>query len=121
MVRPFNGVLTMSMLHYEDQMRSAAEFEVPAPAASDRKVKLAETLIEAATEPHFQFAAYEDPYRKKLEQLIRAKIQGKEVVAPPPVEEPQVINLMEALKRSIAKAQGAAASRAPHRRRRRAS
>ena len=49
---------------------------------------------------------YPDLYTRKLQQLIEAKVAGKEIVAAPASEGPQVINLMEALKQSVARVQG---------------
>jgi non-homologous end joining protein Ku len=45
-------------------------------------------------------------HTEKLEQLIEAKVAGQEIVAAPALEGPQVINLMEALKQSVARVQG---------------
>jgi len=44
---------------------------------------------------------YKDEYREGLQQTIDAKIAGQEVVAPPIPEMPQVVNLMDALKKSL--------------------
>jgi len=41
---------------------------------------------------------------EKLAELVQAKVEGKELVSPPPADEPKVINLMDALKKSLAKA-----------------
>lgn len=45
----------------------------------------------------------EDHYRAKVKELIDAKIDGREIVAPEPEERPEVLNLMDALKKSLAK------------------
>jgi DNA end-binding protein Ku len=47
-------------------------------------------------------------YTEKLTKLIEAKVAGQEIVTPPAPEEGQIINLMDALKQSVAKAQGEA-------------
>ena len=49
-------------------------------------------------------ADYKDHYIEELTKLIEAKVSGQEVVSPPKSEEPHVINLMDALKRSVAAA-----------------
>jgi DNA end-binding protein Ku len=54
---------------------------------------------------------YPDLYTRKLQQLIEAKVAGKEIVAAPASEGPQVINLMEALKQSVARVQGTNSNR----------
>jgi len=48
---------------------------------------------------------YPDLYNRKLQQLIEAKVAGKEIVTPPTTEGPQLINLMKALKQSVARVQ----------------
>ena len=49
----------------------------------------------------FDFAQYHDTYTSKLRELIEAKAAGKKIVAPRGQEEPHVINLMDALRRSL--------------------
>ena len=68
-------------------------------------MKLAETLIDASTDNKFNMSRYKDAYTEKLKALIEAKVEGKELVAPPEQEHPQIINLMDALKQSVAKVQ----------------
>jgi DNA end-binding protein Ku len=67
-------------------------------------------LVNAST-GDFNLDKYPDLYTRKLQQLIEAKVAGKEIVAAPASEGPQVINLMEALKQSVARVQGANATR----------
>jgi non-homologous end joining protein Ku len=51
----------------------------------------------------FDFAAYEDPDRERPQELIEAKIEGREIIAPEEEEKPEVVNLMDALKKSISR------------------
>jgi DNA end-binding protein Ku len=44
---------------------------------------------------------YRDSYADKLMELIEAKVEGKEIVAPPEEETANVVNLMEALRKSV--------------------
>jgi len=71
------------------------------PSGSDKKVKLAEQLIEKWGEPDFDFKKYHDTYKEKEKALIEAKAEGRELVVPETEEHPEVINLMDALKKSI--------------------
>jgi DNA end-binding protein Ku len=104
-VRPYHNVFLMSMLRHYDELRDAEAFEVAIPRAADKNVKLAEQFVEGASEDHVESVAEEDPYKAKLRQLIDAKIEGREITAPPEEEEaPEVINLTDALKKSIARA-----------------
>jgi len=66
---------------------------------------LAKTLIEVSTAKKFDFSTYKDVYTQKLAKLIDAKVAGEEIVAPPVHEHAQMINLMDALRASLAQAE----------------
>lgn len=104
LVRPIGSVLAMAMLNYPAEIRSPEEFapEAGQVRLTPKKLELAETLIKTWSDQKFDFSKYQDSYFNRLEHLIDAKIEGKEVVAPPTEEEPQVLNLMDALKKSVA-------------------
>lgn len=106
-VRPLEGRLHMAMLNYDEEIR-LPEDVVEQPkrtAGATKKVKLAQTLIDAWYTDDFDFTKYDDRYRERLQRLIDVKKKGHEVVAPEEKEEePEVVNLMEALKRSVAQA-----------------
>ena len=91
----------MSLLHHESAFRAAANF-APKHKTDAKKMKLAQTLIESSTESHFDPARFEDRYAERLDKLIEAKIKGEEIVAPEEEPEPEVINLMDALRKSVA-------------------
>lgn len=108
LVRPIEGVLVMTMLNYAAEVRTVEDLGT---VGSERKIpartlKLAESLIDSWTDKKFDFAAYEDQYRDRLQELIQAKIAGEEVVEPEETEEAPVINLMDALKKSVAQSRG---------------
>jgi DNA end-binding protein Ku len=109
LVRPLDGVLAMTVLIRKDEVKPASAFkdEIVESEASEAEVSLADTLIQASTLKDFDFARYRDVYKEKLTKLIQMKIEGKEVVQVHDPEEPKIINLMEALKRSVAEAQTA--------------
>jgi DNA end-binding protein Ku len=113
LVRPVDGLLTLSMLHYAAEMRTPADFDedLELPAVAKQELKLAQTLIDASTTKKFDLGKYENTYTESLKALIDAKVEGKELVAPPQVEEPQVINIMDALRESVARAKGGEAAR----------
>ena len=117
LVRPMDGLLVMSMLSYEQEMKSKSEFEPEAPQVDVPKaeVAMAKSLIEMMSPEAgaFDFASYRNTYTDKLTQLIEAKMQGKEIVAPPAAEVPQVANLMEALQKSLAAAKKTTAPKPP--------
>jgi hypothetical protein len=74
------------------------------PAPEERE--LAKKLIEASS-TELDFSQYRDVYKERLTALIETKVAGKEIVAAPPQEERHVINLMEALRQSIAQSEKA--------------
>jgi DNA end-binding protein Ku len=103
LVRPLDGVLHMAMLNYEAEIRPPEQMKVTLhkPKGMLRKVQLAQTLIRSWTERDFDFSQYEDQHRHRVQELVKANIEGREIVAPEENEEPEVVNLMEALKRSV--------------------
>jgi DNA end-binding protein Ku len=115
LVRPMNNLLVMSMLAYEQEMKPMAEFEHEAPKVevAPAEVGIAKTLIETMTPEQFDFSQYRNGYTDKLTALIEAKMNGKEVVAAPQEEAPVVINLMEALQKSLTAAKNKAAASKP--------
>ena len=108
MVRPLDNLIGLSVLYYDPQITKPATFEdeVPKQEITPEETKLVKTLIDAVTTKKFDYAAYKDTYTEKLTTLIEAKVQGKEIVAPPVHEQVPIINLMDALKQSVAKMQG---------------
>jgi DNA end-binding protein Ku len=115
LVRPMNGLLTMTLLHYDNQITKPSTFEdeIVKPEIEPEELKLARTLIEASTPKKFDFAKYKDVYTEKLAQLIEAKVAGRELVAAPVHEHAQIINLMDALKQSVAQVQGTETEKPP--------
>jgi DNA end-binding protein Ku len=109
LVRPVDGVLAMTVLNRKDEVKTAAAFkdEIAETEASEAEKSLADTLIKASIIKEFDFGKYHDVYKEKLTKLIQMKIEGQEVVQVRDPEEPKIINLMEALKRSVAEAQAA--------------
>ncbi|MEQ8767798.1 MAG: Ku protein [Planctomycetota bacterium] len=105
-VRPVDGVLTMEILAFEATVKKPESFEdeITHPELSKNELQLAQTLIQASKIEELDLASYEDHYTQQLTQLIEAKVAGQEIVAAPQAEEPRIIDLMEALKRSVAEA-----------------
>ena len=106
MVRSVDGVLHMAMLNYDEEIKSPDEMAAAlnTPRRINRQVQLAQTLIRNWFTREFDFATYDDAYRKKVKELIKAKVEGREVVSPGGEEEtPEVVDLLDALKRSVAK------------------
>jgi len=108
LIRPKGNALALETLFLAEDVRSQAEIE---EAVEEIDVKDAE--LELARQVIGSLAADFDPqelvsdYRRDLKALLEAKLAGEEIKAPEPVEEKApVIDLMEALKASVAEAQG---------------
>jgi DNA end-binding protein Ku len=61
----------------------------------------------------FDPSTLESQYRSDLRQLLEAKLEGQPIARPEPVADAPVVDLMEALRRSVAEAQGKTAGAAP--------
>jgi DNA end-binding protein Ku len=112
-VRPIDMLLSMSLLNYDAEIRKPRDMEndIAEPKLALRKVQLAEKLVESWTEDDFDFSAYKDTYQDKLKEMVEAKVEGREIVAAPGEEdEPEVINLMDALQASVRKGKGRGAA-----------
>jgi len=109
-LRPMDNLLSMTILNYDHEVTKPAAFdeELIKPAIEADELKLAKTLIEASTSKKLDFARYKDLYTQKLTQLIEAKVAGKEIVAAPVHEQAHIINLMDALRQSVAQVQKSA-------------
>jgi DNA end-binding protein Ku len=102
-LRPYHKGLMIETLRYADEVQKPDAFfaEVPDSKPDKELLALAEELIERKTKP-FDPKAFSDPYEAALRELIDAKIEDR---PPEAIDEPQigakVIDLMEALKRSV--------------------
>jgi DNA end-binding protein Ku len=106
LVRPVEHVLAMTALKYESEVAHAdtLDEELEKPELSRDELNLTKKLLDAFEKPKFSIAAYKDHYVEELRKIIEAKVEGKELVTPPELETPKVINLMDALKKSVAAA-----------------
>jgi DNA end-binding protein Ku len=111
MVRAVDKGLVMQVLHYADEVRPFSEVPVGDTVVKDAELKLAVQLVEQIAAEEFHPEAYEDGVRKRYLEAIQRKVEGQEVAAAPSEEGPaQIIDLMEALKASLARGSGRPAS-----------
>jgi DNA end-binding protein Ku len=108
LIRPVENVIALTALRYESEVTHADSVadEVESPTLAKEEVDLTKTLVKAFSKKKVSIATYQDEYVAHLTQLIEAKVAGKEIVTPPQAEQPHVINLMDALKKSVAQAGG---------------
>jgi DNA end-binding protein Ku len=113
LVRPVGRLLAMSVLIYAKRVREIEPFqdELGELEVAPEENRLTQTLIDASRIAEFRLETYSDRYADELTRLIQMKIDGQEVVAAPDPEEPKILNLMDALKKSVAQAQSASGKR----------
>lgn len=112
MLRPYDKGIVLHTLYYPEEVREVAEF------ADQESVKVLKTEVELAEQFMKQLAAkfdpsqFKDEYQNKVEELVERKAAGAEIEAERPHKKPpaKVIDLMEALKASMARHAGASDS-----------
>jgi len=114
LIRPEGPGLLMQQLRYADEVKPVTEIDIPEVELKEAELKLATQFVQQLAQPEFRADRYEDAVKKRLQDIIKAKIQGEPVTISPP-EEPraQVIDLMEALKASLASLPGKAPAAPP--------
>jgi len=101
-LRPGRHGMLLHTMYYQDEIRATDEFRTNGDLVKDAELKMAMSLIDALA-ADFQPEKYEDNFRETLRGMIEAKVQGEEIVAPPAAQElAPVIDIMEALKSSLA-------------------
>src|SRR5438067_3502689 len=102
-VRPYQRGIVMHTLHHAAEIRGVEAVEelnsVPAKVKPE-EIKLAKQVISTFEGP-LNLKDYKDEYREGLQRIIDAKIAGEEIVAPSDEAPPRVVNLMDALKKSL--------------------
>lgn len=102
-VRPQDNGMVMYTLHHAAEIRSITAIEelqsVPRQVKAD-ELKLAKQVI-GTFDKTLDIASYHDEYKDELRKVIDVKIAGREVVAPAIEAPPKVVNLMDALRKSL--------------------
>ena len=100
LIRPSGGGLILHTLYYPDELHKANRSETPKAKYTAKELELAKSLVGHLTAP-FKPEQFKDTYRENVERLIKQKQKGQKITT---VEQPRkapVIDLMEALKRSL--------------------
>jgi DNA end-binding protein Ku len=113
-IRPRANGMTLHTMFYTNEIREVAEYGKRTPAAEpkDAEKKLATQLIESLA-AKFEPEKYKDQYQESMKALIEAKQAGQEVAQVPHAKMAPVIDLMEALKKSIAEKEKPTAKKPP--------
>ena len=108
-LRPGKQGMLMHTMYYADEVRQSEEFRTDTSLVKDKELELAMSLVESLAAP-FEPAKYKDTYREHLETVIQAKLSGEEIVEAPAAPMAKVIDIMDALKQSLAMAKKPPAS-----------
>jgi DNA end-binding protein Ku len=107
-VRPHKQGLVMYTLHHAAEMRTIDQIDELREVrgkANPAEMKLAKQVIESF-EGELNLADYKDEYQEGLRKIIDAKVAGEEIVAPEEEAPPKVVDLMEALRKSLDQVSG---------------
>jgi DNA end-binding protein Ku len=107
LVRPYKKGLILHECYYADEVRSFDDVETGgAFEFKEIELDLANKLIEQLDQPKFEPERFRDTWADKVKEAVEKKIAGEEVIAPPEAPKAQIIDLLEALKRSVAQVEG---------------
>jgi DNA end-binding protein Ku len=120
LIRPHGESLALETLFFAEDVRSRAEIEeaVAETEVQPAELELAQQVIQSLV-GEFQPEEFENRYRGELREMLEAKLAGQEIKKPEPAPETPVVDLMEALRRSVQqvsegeKQKAAAKKRAP--------
>ncbi len=105
-LRPTQGGLMLHTMYYEEEVKKVEGFGAPDVELKEAEIKVAHQLIEALADK-WDPEKYKDTFQENLKQLIETKLEGGDVVE---VEKPKklapVVDLMAALKQSLAQMEG---------------
>jgi DNA end-binding protein Ku len=103
LVRPKGDALVLETLFLAADVRSQAEIDeaVEGIGVSEPELDLARQLIDSLV-GEWEPSELQSEYRENLREMLEAKLAGEEITVPEPVAEAPVVDLMEALKKSVA-------------------
>lgn len=112
-LRPYNGGMMLHTMYYQDEIRKVENFGKEDVELKEAELKVAHQLVEALA-AEWEPEKYYDTFEANVKELIKAHLEGKEVSS---IEKPKkpapVVDLMAALKESLAQMEGK--KKGPHR------
>jgi DNA end-binding protein Ku len=114
LIRAQGEALALETLFFADDVRAKNEIEEAVAAVEVKKAELtlAGQVIESLV-GEWSIEEFENEYRRDLKAMLEAKLAGEQITRPEPVTETPVVDLMEALRRSVAEAQGGRRAASP--------
>jgi DNA end-binding protein Ku len=109
LIRPSEGGLVLHTLYYPDELHKTNRSEVPKAKYTAKELELAKSLVNHLTAP-FKPHEFKDTYRENVERLIEQKSKGQKITTVKQPRKAPVVDLMEALKRSLKSAASPGAS-----------
>ena len=105
LLRPSGDCLVMEQLHYADEIRPSTEVPIPAGEVKPAELALAKQLIEQTANDSFEPQKYKDTVRERVMEMIQRKVDGQDITkdVTPDGGGGKIIDLMEALKASLAR------------------
>ncbi len=100
LLRPSDGGLVLHTLYYPDELHKANRSEAPKAKYSAKELELAKSLVKNLAAP-FKPQEFKDTYRENVERLIEQKSKGQKITTVKQPRKAPVVDLMEALKRSL--------------------
>ncbi|MBL8933078.1 MAG: Ku protein [Archangium sp.] len=114
LIRAMGNALIMQYLRYADEVKPLSEIPVPDAKISDAELGLARQFITSLAKPTFDINQYKDEYRERLKDMLDRKVKGESVdLTPVAAPQAKVVDLMEALKASLARSGAMPAAPAP--------
>src|SRR5437763_4321276 len=113
LLRPYNDCLVMEQLHYADEVRATTEVPVPQGDIKPMELALAKQLIDQTANENFEPGKYKDTVRERVLETIQRKVDGQDITSGDVVPDSggKIVDLMEALKASLARTEEEAPAR----------
>jgi len=100
-LRPYRGGLLLHTMYYQDEVRAMESFGTESVEIREAELKIANQLIEALADS-FDPTRFHDTFQENLKALIKARLEGRQVTAIETPKPAPVVDLMAALKQSLA-------------------
>jgi len=100
-LRPYRGGLLLHTMYYQDEVRAMESFGTESVEIREAELKIANQLIEALADS-FDPTRFHDTFQENLKALIKAQLEGRQVTAIETPKPAPVVDLMAALKQSLA-------------------